>query len=173
MVKILSLWLIVMFAAVTVQAMTYSCRDKQGKLYVTDNLQTLPAECRGQTQKVESKDPDNLNYVPAQADPRGSGEHFQQQVRAVEREQKQKKERTEKLLQRAEQLADQYKQAVREKNNATRRWSYNSRAVIQKADERIKQAREGKKQLLAEIKEENISRQDEERIVSRLDESAE
>jgi DNA anti-recombination protein RmuC len=170
MAKILSLWLIVMFAAVTVQATTYSCRDKQGKLYVTDNLQALPAECRGRTQKVEAKDPDNLNYVPAQADPRGAEEQFQQEVRDVEREQKQKKERTEKLLQRAEQLAEQYKQAVQEKNSATRRWSYNSREVIQKADERIKQAREGKKQLLAEIKKENISRQDEVMIVSRLDE---
>jgi hypothetical protein len=75
-------------------------------------------------------------------------------------------------LRRAEQLAKQYKQAVQEKNNATRRWNYNSRTVIQKADERIKQAREGKKQLLGEIKKENISRQDEERIVSWLDEVA-
>lgn len=172
MAKVLSLWLIVMVTAVTAQATTYSCRDKQGKLYVTDNLQALPAECRGRTQKVESKDPDNLNYVPAQADPQGAGEHFQQQVRDVEREQQQKKERIDNLLQRAEQLAEQYKQAVQEKNNATRRWSYNSRAVIQKADERIKQAREGKKKLRTEIKGENISRQDEERIASWLDEIA-
>ena len=172
MAKVLSLWLLVMVTAITAQATTYSCRDKQGKLFITDNLQSLPAECRGRTQKVKSENPDNLNYVPAQAEPRGAGEQFQQQVRDVEREQEQQRERIENLLLRAEQLATQYKQAIQEKNNATRRWSYNSRAVIKKADERIKQAREGKKQLRAEIKRESIPRKDEDRMVSWLDEIA-
>ena len=132
MAKVLSLWLLVMVTAITAQATTYSCRDKQGKLFITDNLQSLPAECRGRTQKVKSENPDNLNYVPAQAEPRGAGEQFQQQVRDVEREQEQQRERIENLLLRAEQLATQYKQAIQEKNNATRRWSYNSRAVIKR-----------------------------------------
>ncbi|MEE4253532.1 MAG: DUF4124 domain-containing protein [Desulfuromusa sp.] len=170
--KVLSLWLIVMFAAIAAQATTYSCRDKQGKLYITDNLQSLPAECRERVQKVEPEDPDNLNYVPAQADPQGSGEQFLRAVRDTEREQKQKKERVEQLEKRAEQLAAQYKQAVQDKNNATRRWSYSSRGVIQKADKIIESAREGKRQLLTEIDRANISRQNEEKIVSWLDEIA-
>jgi len=159
-----------MFAGVTAQAMTYSCRDKHGQLYITDNLQALPAECRGRMQKVEPEDPDNLNYVPAQPTPKGAGEQFQQAVRDSESEQKQKREWIAKLLQRAEQLVQQYKQAVQDKNNATRRWTYKSREVIQKADDMIQKAREGKKQLLTEMSGENIPRQDEKRIVSWLDE---
>jgi hypothetical protein len=170
MPKVLSLLLIVIFAGVTAHATTYSCRDKQGQLYMTDNLQTLPAECRGRMQKVEPEDPDNLNYVPAQANPQGSGVEFQQAVRNAEREQKKKQERVEKLLQRAEQLAGQYQQAVQDKNNATRRWSYGSRDIIKKADDKIQKSREGKQQLLTEMGEEKISRQDEEKIVFGLDE---
>ena len=64
MQKLLFLLLILVFSAVTVQATTYSCRDKQGKLFMTDNLQTLPDECWGRARVVESKDPDNLHYVP-------------------------------------------------------------------------------------------------------------
>ncbi|MDX2494587.1 MAG: DUF4124 domain-containing protein [Desulfuromusa sp.] len=170
MQRILFLLLLSAFSVVTVQATTYSCRDKQGKLFMTDNLQALPAECLGQTQVVEPKDPDNLNYVPAQADPQGSGAEFRQSVRAAEHEQRQTQGRVEKMLLRAEQLAEQYRQAIQEKNNATRRWSYSSREIIQKADDRIKKAREEKKQLLAEMQGQKIPRDDEKKIVSWLDE---
>jgi len=173
MQKILSLLLMMAFSAVTVQATTYSCRDKQGKLFITDNLQALPAECLGRTQTVESKDPDNLNYVPAQADPQGSGAEFQQNVRAAEHEQKQVQAHVDNFLHRAEQLAEQYRQAVQEKSNATRRWSYGSRGVIQKADGRIKEAREGKQQLLVEMQGQKIPRDAEQKIASWLDEIAE
>jgi len=170
MPKVLSLLLMVMFAGITAQATTYSCRDKQGQLYISDNLQALPAECLGRTQKVEAKDPDNLNYVPAQANPQGSGVQFQQAVRDTEHEQELKQKWVDKLLQRAEQLAIQFKQAVQDKNNATRRWNYSSRKVIQKANDRIQQSREGKQQLLTEMSGKNIPWQDEEKIVSWLDE---
>lgn len=172
MQRILFLLLIIVCSAVTVRAATYSCRDKQGKLFITDNLQALPAECLGRTQVVEPKDPDNLNYVPAQADPQGSGTEFRQNVRAVEHQQQQAQDQVEKMLLRAEQLAGQYRQAVQEKNNATRRWSYGSREIIKKADERIKKAREGKKQLTAEMQGQKIPRDDEQKIVAWLDEIA-
>ncbi|MCF6267404.1 MAG: DUF4124 domain-containing protein [Desulfuromusa sp.] len=172
MQRILFLLLIMVCSAVTVQAAIYSCRDKQGKLFITDNLQALPAECSGRAQVVEAKDPDNLNYVPAQADPQGSGAVFQQNVRAAEHKQRQAQGRVEKMLLRAEQLAEQYRQAVQEKNNATRRWSYGSREIIKKADDRIKKAREGKKQLTAEMQGQKIPRDDERKIVSWLDEVA-
>ena len=170
MQKLLFLLLILVFSAVTVQATTYSCRDKQGKLFMTDNLQTLPDECLGRARVVESKDPDNLHYVPPQADPQGSGVEFQQTIRDAEHEQQQKKAQVEKMLLRAEQLAEQYRQAVQEKNNATRRWSYGSREIIQKADDRIQKAREGKQQLLTEMSKQKVPRDDEQKIVSWLDE---
>jgi len=170
MQKLLFLLLILVFSGVTVQATTYSCRDKQGKLFMTDNPQSLPAECWGRARVVESKDPDNLHFVPPQADPQGSGAEFQQTIRDAEHEQQQKKAQVEKMLLRAEQLAEQYRQAVQEKNNATRRWSYGSREIIQKADNRIQKAREGKQQLLTEMSEQKVPRDDEQKIASWLDE---
>jgi serine phosphatase RsbU (regulator of sigma subunit) len=169
MQKILTLLLVLVFSAATAQAITYSCRDKQGRLFMTDNLQALPAECRGQGQALESKDPDNLNYVPAQEIPQGAGAEFQQTILDAQLEQQQKQEQAEKMLQRAEQLAEQYQQALQEKNNATRRWSYGSREIIQKADGRIEKAREGKQRLMAEMKEHKISGEVEKRIVVWLD----
>lgn len=169
MQKISALLLVMVFSAVTAQAITYSCRDKQGRLFITDNLQALPAECRGQGQVLEAKDPDNLNYVPAQELPHGAGAEFQQTILDAQREQQQKQERAERLLQRAEQLAEQYQQAVQEKSNATRRWSYGSREIIQKADGRIEKAREGKQQLMVEMKEHKISGEVEKKIVVWLD----
>ena len=169
MQKLILLLLILVFSVVTVQATTYSCRDKQGKLFMTDNPQSLPAECWGRARVAEPKDPDNLNYVPAQADPQGSGAEFKQTVRDAERAQQQKKAQVEKMLLRAEQLAEQYRQAVQEKNNATRRWSYGSREIIQKADDRIQKSREEKQQLLVEMSGQKISRTDEKKILSWLD----
>ena len=170
MQKLFFLLLILVFSSVTVQATTYSCRDKQGKLFMTDNPQNLPAECWGRARVVESKDPDNLHYVPSQATPQGAGAEFQQTVRDAEQAQQQKKVQVEKLLLRAEQLAEQYRQAVQEKNNATRRWSYGSREIIQKADDRIQTARDGKQQLLTELSEQKVPREDEQKILSWLDE---
>jgi len=172
MQKILLLLLIVIFSGMTVQATTYSCRDKQGTLFITDNLQALPTECQGQARRVESKDPDNLNYVPAQADPQGSGDEFQQVVRDAELEQRQKQAGIERLLQRAKQLAEQYRQAVQKKNNATRRWSYDSRDIIQTSEVQIGKSRDGKQQLLTEMSEQQVSQDDEQKIISWLDKIA-
>lgn len=170
MQKLLFLLFILVFSAVTVQATTYSCRDKQGKLFMTDNPQSLPAECWGRARVVEPIDPDNLNYVPAQADPQGSGAEFKQKVREVEHEQQQKQAQAKKFLLRAEQLAEQYRQAVQGKNNATRRWSYGSREIIQKAEVQIEKAREGKQQLLLAMSGQKVSRADEQKITAWLDE---
>lgn len=169
MLRIFTLLFVVVFFGTTAHATTYSCRDKQGRLFMGDNLQTFPAECRGRAQVVEPDDPDNLNYVPAQDVPRGAGTEFQQTVRDAEHEQQQEQARVDGFLLRAEQLAEQYQQAVQEKSNATRRWSYGSREIVQKADERIQKAREGKQQLLTEMTGQRISGDDEKKINFWLD----
>ena len=158
MKKVLCLILILVFSVVTVQATSYSCRDKQGRLYITDNLQSLPEECRGRTQMIKPETPDNLNFVPSTAEPQGSGTEFQQKVREVERELQQKQLRFEGFLLRAEHLANQYQQAEQGKRNALRRWSYASRGIIKKADEQIRKACEGKQQLLKEMNGQKIPR---------------
>ena len=140
---------------------------------MTDNLQTLPEECRERAQAVESKDPDNLNYVPSQSAPRGSGAKFQQAVDTAEYEQQQKKERVGGLLLRAELLVEQYQQAVEEINKANQRWKYrkfNLRESTRAADEQIAIAREGKQQLLSELAEQKISWGNEQKIRSLLGE---
>lgn len=170
MLKVLPLLLVLIFSWVTVHAATYSCRDKQGQLHVTDNLQTLPEGCLNKAQIVKSDDPDNLNYVPSKATPAGAGHEFQQTVNVVERGQQQKETSVAYWLTRSGQLAEQYRLAVQKKRSATRRWSYESRDIIKAADDQIAKARAGKQELLTQMGNVRISRDDEKKIVSRLDE---
>ena len=173
MQKLLFLLLVMVFSALIAQATTYSCRDKQGKLFMTDNLQTLPAECQERARVIESEDPDNLNYVPSQAAPQGSGADFQQAVGSAEYEQQKKKEQAEGLLLRAEQLVAQYQQAVEEISKANQRWKYkkyNLQKIVRAANDQIAITREGKQQLLTEMVELKISHGNEQEIRSLLDE---
>jgi len=169
MKTVLLLLFVTIFSWTTIQAETYSCRDKRGKLYMTDNIQTLPAECQGRTQVIESRKSDNLNIVPSQDTSQGSGPEFDQAVRDADQDLKEKQALKEGLLSQAQQLADQYQQAVQDKNNATRRWKYaGSRDAIRSADEKISQAKNGKQQLLGEINGQNLPRNLEQEILNLL-----
>lgn len=166
----LLLLFVTIFSWTTAQAVIYSCRDKHGKLYMTDNMQTLPAECLGRTQMVETGRSDNLNIVPSQETPQGSGHEFNQAVRDAEQDLKQKQALRDGLLREAQQLAEQYQQALEDRNSATRRWQYaGSRDAIRRADEQITQIQQRKQQLLTEINEQNIPRKLEQEIVGWLD----
>jgi len=170
MKTVILLLFVTVFSWTTVHAAIYSCRDKHGKLYMTDNLQTLPAECLGRTQVIESRADDKLNIVPSQETPQGSGADFDQAVRDAEQDLKQKQEIREGLLNEARQLAEQYQQAVRDRTSATRRWQYaGSRDAIRKADEQISQIQERKQQMLAEIDGQNIPNKLEQEIIGWLD----
>ncbi len=168
--KKMAFLLLVLFSSATLAAATmYSCRDKDGKLFVSDNLQSLPPECRGDKQQISYKDdPDNLNYVPAEEIPAGVGAEFQKEVQQVEVQQEQKKQQLESLWQRVESIVQQYGQLVREKRAAKRSWSYDSRDKIDKADARIAQIREEKQRLLAAIAGQRLAAVDKEKMLSRL-----
>ena len=169
MKTVLLLLFVTIFSWTTVQAEIYSCRDKRGKLYMTDNIQTLPAECQGRTQVVESRKSDNLNIVPSQDTPQGSGPEFEQAVRDADQNLKEKQALRERLLNQAQQLAAQYQQAVEDRNSATRRWQYaGSRDTIRRADEQISQVQEAKQQLLDEINGQNLPRSLEQEIINQL-----
>ena len=170
MQRILSILLVMVFSGVTVQAEIYSCRDNQGQLHLTDNLQSLPAECLGRTRTVQEKDPDNLNYVPAQKVSPESDADFQRTVSSAALEQKQRKGWLESLSPRAEQLVTQHQQAVKLIHDEKRDWRYDSRKIIKQASEQKQQALEGKQQLLTEMDGQKISRKDHARIVSKLNE---
>ena len=161
---------VMVVTVVTVSATTYSCRDREGQLHVTDNLQALPEECRGKATIMQPDTPDNLNFVPQKNTPTGSDAEYQKNVREVEREIQQKQLHLEEYVKRAEQLTTQYRQAVQEKRQATRRWDYGSRDVILQADKRIEKIREGKQQLLNDLRGQGIPREEEQKIRERLKE---
>lgn len=145
-----------MMMAMAVGAATYSCRDRDGRLYMTDNLQSLPEECRAAAEKMQSEDPDNLNYVPQQDLDSKVSQKFEQQVREEELRIEQEKRQAENFMRRAEQSAALYQQAVVEKRQAFRRWTYQSRELIGRFDQQIEKARADKRQLLDEISDQRL-----------------
>ena len=168
MLKLSCLLLICILPAINVNATTYYCRDKEGQLHVTDNLQALPEECRGRAKVMEPENPDNLNFVPSQEPPPGSGREFQQEVREADQELQQKRGLVDSYTQRAQSLVNQYQQAVRDRGNATRRWTYGSRDIIQQADSTIRRVRADKQMLLSEMEGKNLPHKDIRRISSML-----
>ncbi len=171
MKKCLFLVLILVFSATLTFATMYSCRDRHGKLYITDNIQSLPAECLGGKQKITYRDdPGQVSYVPTPDVPAGSGTEFEQAVANADQELKQKKALEEGLLSRARQLAEKYNQAQIERNAATRRWQYaGSRDAIRRAEKVMQDARAEKEEILAELEKRNISRNMEQEITDWLD----
>lgn len=166
---LLGLFLICFAFLTCVQAQTYSCRDSKGQLHITDNLQALPEECRGEARAIEPRTPDNLNFVPPAQSPQGSGAEFQKDVLEVERALQQRKAKVDEYVRRAAQLAEDYRQSKQEKRQATRSWSYKSRDIIRQADERIEKVRLEKKQLLQEIQGVRIPREQEKKIYADLE----
>lgn len=171
MKQILMILLILFFSTTFASATMYSCRDKSGKLFVSDNLQSLPAECRGDKQQITYRDdPGKVNYVPETETPAGSGPEFEQAVRGAEQDLQQKKALEEGLLKQAQQLAEQYQQAVLDRKNATRRWKYEgSRDAIRQADEVMAETQAQKEVLLGELQNQNVSRNMEQQITDWLD----
>lgn len=158
----ISISLLIMSAIVGVaaaQAVTYSCRDAEGQLHLSDTLQGLPENCRGQAVQRAEQDPDNLNFVPPVKKPEGSGSEFERAVEEVEQEQREQEQRAARYLQQARQWAQQYQQALQEKRRATRSWSYESRDIIARADQQITEARDGKRALLEKLDSERLPRE--------------
>lgn len=167
---LLCLLLVFVVFLLEAEATTYSCRDSKGQLHITDNLQALPEECRGKAQVIQSGEtPDNLNFVPQIDQPKGSGAEFQQNVREADRALQQKREKVEEYVRRAAELAEEYRSAEQEKRQATRRWSYRSRDIIRQADDRLERVRQGKKQLLKELRGQRIPSDKEKGIRADLD----
>lgn len=163
------LGMIILFAAApSVFSASYSCRDSQGRLFLSDNLQALPEECRAAAIESAKENPDNLHFVPEQkSDVRGR-EKFERQVREVEQELQRKKEIGERLLGRARELSREYQDSINEKIRVRRRWVANSKATIRKMNERIEQIRAAGKQVLTEVENERIDRDTKRQIINEL-----
>jgi hypothetical protein len=153
------LLIIICSLPVLAAATLYSCRDSEGRLHVTDNLQSLPDECRGVARDVETTDPDNLHYVPERT-PAPAVDHrseFQRQLLEQERQQQEQQQREEQLVKEAQGLAEMFEQAQQDRRNALRRWSYDSRATIERAADEMNAARSGKQQLLTDLERQRVS----------------
>lgn len=170
MQKILFLLLAVIFSGVTVQAETYSCRDNQGQLHMTDNLQSLPPECLGRTNTIQGEGSDNLSFVADQGNPQDSGADFQQVVGDAAQKQKLRREWLDNLLPRVERAVAQYRQASAQIYNTTRSGRLSYREDMTRAREQKQQAIAEKQKILAEIAGPAVSRKDRGIIVSKLDE---
>ncbi|MCD6188090.1 MAG: hypothetical protein J7K09_07980 [Desulfuromusa sp.] len=170
MQKILFLLMVVIFSGMTVQAMTYSCRDNQGQLHMTDNLQSLPPECLGRTNTIQGGGSDSLSIVPGPEKPQDSGADFQKAVNDAAQKQKLRREMLDNLLPRAERAVAQYQQAAKEIYNTTRSGRLNYQAIMTRAKEQQQQALAEKQNILAEIAGPGISRKDRGIIASKLDE---
>lgn len=168
--KILSLLVVMFFLAVTAQAMTYSCRDNQGQLFMTDNLQSLPAECLGRTNTIQGEDSGTLSIVSGQKTTQDAGANFQAAVNDATQKQKERKEWLENLVPRVEAVVMKYQQAVKQIYNTTRSGRLRYRDTMTRAREQKQQALEEKQQILDEISGPEISRKDRKKITAMLDE---
>lgn len=143
------------FAAATL----YSCRDNEGRLHITDNLQTLPDECRFEARELEERDPDNLHFVPERTPTPAIDirSRFEQEVREQQERQRDQERREADMVQEARELVALFQQAQLERREAIRRWSADSRRAIEQAGVDMDTARSGKQRLLAELERRRVS----------------
>lgn len=162
--------LLVLLMIGSAAAEIYSCRDADGRLHVSDNLQALPDDCRPEAKKLSDTGTDTLNVVPYDAGSSSPDFRFEQLLREQHQLQQERQDAAERLTRKAEELLTSYKQARQDRRTALRRWSYDSRQIIQEADEQIATVRTEKQQLLAELDEWRLSAETENLIRRTLDE---
>lgn len=173
--RILILMVIFVTLPLVATATLYTCRDSDGRLHVTDNLQSLPDECRADVREVEATDPDNLHFVPetTPAPAVDSRSEFQRQLREQERQQQEQQQREEQMIKEARGLADRFEQAQQARRNAIRRWSSNSRSTIERAADEMNAARSGKQRMLAELERQRLSIRTSEQVRALLEQITE
>ncbi|MBW6508558.1 MAG: DUF4124 domain-containing protein [Desulfuromonadales bacterium] len=157
--RILILMIVFVSLPLVAAATLYSCRDSEGRLHVTDNLQALPDECRADVHEVEASDPDNLHFVPERT-PAPAVDHrseYQRQLLEQQRQQQEQQQREEQLIREAQGLADRFDRAQQERRNAIRRWSAESRRTIEFAVDEMAAARSGKQRMLADLERQRVS----------------
>lgn len=153
------IWLMIMMIGLPViaDANLYYCRDSQGRLHVADGLQNLPEECRGEARQVEPTDQDKLQIVPERGpDPTQTRPRLDQELREQQHRIQQQQAAAEGMVAKARELATRYEQAQHDRRNALRRWTYDSRRIIQDAADQSAEAQRGKQQLLTELERERV-----------------
>jgi hypothetical protein len=142
----------------------YSCRDSTGRLHVTDNLQSLPKECRGSARELGPNDSDNVQFVPPLPPVEVENSRFEQEVLEQQRRLEERRATEQRMIDEAEELLATFLQAQQERRSAQRRWSYSSRETIQQATEEIARVRADKERLLGELREQRLPSETAEKI---------
>jgi len=127
--RLLPLFLIVLLLAATGQAEVYRCRDARGNPVFTDDPAKFPGDCREATAAEQG----NLTVVPME--PPAAGEEKARQIiedRAARRQRQQ--QQFSDWRERANQLADDYRAALRQRYHPTRRTQANISEGLKKMD---------------------------------------
>lgn len=145
-------------------ATLYSCRDSAGRLHVSDNLQSLPEECRGNARELDPNDADNVQFVPPLPPVTVEDSRFEQEVLEQQQKLEERRATEQRMIEEAEELLATYERMQQERRNAKRSWSYSSRETIQRATEEIARVRADKERLLAELQEHHLPSETVEKI---------
>jgi len=145
-------------------AKTYSCRDSDGQLHFSDNLQGLPEECLGKEQVVKPGPIDNLQYVPETKLPAESNEEFRRAVRQVEREERLRNQAANQFRQQTEGLRQRYLDIKEEMRRARRIWDDRSRQKLKQLKVDLANLLEEKQSLQQELTDRRLKREDQQAI---------
>jgi len=171
-------WLIVVLLLLgilppfSVAAETYTCRDEQGRLYVSDNLQALPESCRAKVRKLSEQETGNLNFVPESPGVAKPDRDFSRAVSAERKRLTQRQSREDELKKRSQAIAAEYQQAEKQKWTARRDLTSRSNALYGKAVQIQEQLRSEKKTILKELDQERLSTDMENEIRKNLEQVA-
>jgi hypothetical protein len=168
----LSLLLTLLFlpALTTFGAETFTCKDLQGQLHISDNLMSLPAECRNQARTSEpDTEPGKVNYVPPVENSIQHSDEFKRAVREEERANEARKRQAAELVRRAESLAVTFEDAVTRRKKAVRSREYGNREEIILAEQQLQDSLTGKKELLDELESAQLSTEQRQHIEVQLE----
>jgi hypothetical protein len=125
--RLLPLFLIVLLLAATGRAEVYRCRDARGNPVFTDDPTKFPDDCR----KATAAEKGNLTVVPTKP-PAAGQEKARQLIENREARRQRRQQQFADWRERANQLTDDYRTALRQRYHPTRRTQANIREGLKK-----------------------------------------
>jgi len=160
--SILLLFFLLSFLSTSAVAANYACRDSKGTLYFSDNLLSLPDDCRKNLHQIEHLGNSDQNASPPA-----------EQEKSIEQSETSKDQIEPKEIgapqaaewqRKAAASAEKYAQGISDKEEARKRRDYGSRTrfavthqMLDAADKLINEARQEKQDLLDELDSQEIA----------------
>jgi len=150
------------FLSTSVLAANYACRDSKGTLYFSDNLLSLPDDCRKNLHQIEQLSISDISTAPP-ADQEGSIEQPETPKDQIESKEVSAPQAAE-WQRKAAGSAEKYVQGISDKEEARKRRDFGSRTrfavthqMLDAADKLINEARQEKQDLLDELDSQEIA----------------